>query len=134
MTSVGAQELGTTRFCTKPGCPNEVCGDKAGPYVNVCSSHKAAGVEQRRQAQLGGSGVRAPQPERPKSAPLRAVPDAPNFEAKAKGLVEYGRKLDRALDTYRKRQAQLEPVKAALDEAMRIWRSACRDIAGDPAP
>jgi len=120
-----------TKDCKTPDCTGEANTKyDRGPYSGLCDSH----IEQKRKeiSAQASERWRERNGESAVKPGLRAVkPEGQGFEKKAKALVAVGRKLDRAVGSFKRKQASLEPAKQALDQAMREWRTACRDLAGD---
>jgi hypothetical protein len=125
--TVDGDTLTRTRLCRIPNCAQE-CRAGAptrGRWANLCDEHHAIAVakaRKKRGATPGANGATASRT--PPSARPAAELAAEGFERKARGLVTVGRRLDRAIRTYR-------PAKAELDQAIEGWREICRALAGE---
>ncbi len=113
LAALNGHELVETRDCRIAGCANEAenSSPRRGPWANLCEEHNRRERERRREGR----------PARRSSA---GAVSGEGFEAKARGLVVVGRRLDGAIRKYR-------PARAEMDEAMRAWAEMCRVLAGD---
>lgn len=122
MNEIDGHTLTQTRLCRIPNCPAEAVTGTHGRWANLCAEHKQ--IEVKKAADARGNGHAA---DPPKVKPAEELAEE-GFENKARGLVNVGRRLDRAIKTYR-------PAKDELDQAIEGWRAICRELAGDdPRP
>jgi hypothetical protein len=115
LRAVNGHELVETRLCRFSSCPAEATTKATrGPWANLCDEHLQ--VEKERQRAKRGKA-------RPPGSPQPPAAER-SFEQRARGLVEVGRRLDRAV-------AKLRPARLEFEEAQKAWRSVCRQLAGD---
>lgn len=112
MTELPLEDATATFDCKVDGCEGTARRNR-GPTAYLCDLH----ARQRTSARLSA----LPGPAVP---PARVTPPGDSFEAKAKTLVQVGRRLDRAI-------VQYKPAKSTLDDAMREWRASVATLAGD---
>ena len=113
MSALSAQDATGTFDCKTPDCSGTAKFNR-GRWAYLCDSCKTAAAA---------------------SASSNVLPLRPTlrdgFEAKAKALVSVGKKLDKTLANYRRKQASIQPAKQAFDAAMREWSEACRALGGE---
>ena len=115
-----------TRDCKQHGCTQEAEWT-AGPFKDLCAEHAEPVRQRMRDSQRAAHGKRAGGV----GSALNAARTSGSFEAKARTLVAQGKKLDRAVEVYKRKQESIQPARDAVAEAMREWKAACRALAGD---
>lgn len=120
MSVVPLQDALATYDCKVEGCDGEA-RQNMGPYAYLCDYHreeKARHIGFENKDRAADAGRRGGEARSAKFDAIRAV----GFEKKARTLVDIGKRVDKAVASYR-------PAKEELEAAMRAWQDALRQIA-----
>lgn len=124
------------RRCPKIGCENPPRPEAAtrGPWANLCQQHYDGRRELiGRQSAAAFAAARAEGRPGAKASRSYTADDGAGeetFEAKAKALVSYGRRLDRAIYEVKKTKVAHVDAVSLTREAMEHFKQACLRLAG----